>query len=74
MLLSVELNPRVGVRARKAQEVILRAVAKTIRCGQAAEIMGISDRQMRRQHPRYEDRAATFGKPPGPEARWIKSI
>ena len=38
----------------KMQEVILRAMAKRITWGQAAEIIGISDRQMRRWHRRYE--------------------
>jgi transposase len=39
----------------KVQEVILRAVAKTITWVQSAEIIGISDRQMRRWHERYEE-------------------
>src|SRR3974377_118056 len=42
-------------RAMKGQEVMLRAMAKKITCGQAAEIIGISDRQMRRWHERYEE-------------------
>jgi len=37
----------------RAQEVILRALAKRITWQQAAEIIGISDRQMRRWHERY---------------------
>ncbi len=37
-----------GERAMKIQEVILRALAKKITWSQAAEIIGISDRQMRR--------------------------
>jgi transposase len=41
-------------RAMKVQEVILRAIAKRITWWQAAEIIGISDRQMRRWHRRYE--------------------
>src|SRR6266702_4023213 len=41
-------------RAMKVQEVILRALAKKITWWQAAEIIGISDRQMRRWHQRYE--------------------
>ena len=41
-------------RAMKVQEVILRAVAKKIAWWQAAEIIGISDRQMRRWRERYE--------------------
>jgi len=42
-------------RAMKVQEVILRAIAKKITWWQAAEIIGISDRQMRRWHERYEE-------------------
>ena len=41
-------------RAMKVQEVILRALAKQISWWQAAEIIGISDRQMRRWRERYE--------------------
>jgi len=41
-------------RAMKIQEVILRAVAKKITWWQAAEIIGISDRSMRRWRWRYE--------------------
>src|SRR6516165_8945409 len=41
-------------RAMKVQEVILRALAKKITWWQAAEIIGISDRQMRRWRYRYE--------------------
>src|SRR5438132_12971236 len=42
-------------RAMKVQEVILRAMAKRITWWQAAEIIGISDRQMRRWRERYEE-------------------
>src|SRR5277367_860378 len=42
-------------RAMKVQEVILRAMAKKISWWQAAEIIGISDRQMRRWRERYEE-------------------
>ena len=42
-------------RAMKIQEVILRAMAKKITWWQAAEIIGISDRQMRRWKQRYEE-------------------
>jgi transposase len=41
-------------RTMKLQEVILRALAKRITWWQAAEIIGISDRQMRRWKGRYE--------------------
>src|SRR5215470_3228125 len=42
-------------RAMKVQDVILRAVAKKITWWQAAEIIGISDRSMRRWRERYEE-------------------
>src|SRR5438270_10919062 len=42
-------------RAMKVQEVILRAVAKKMTWWQAAEIIGISDRHMRRWRERYEE-------------------
>jgi len=41
-------------RAMKVQEVILRAIGKRITWWQAAEVLGISDRQMRRWKWRYE--------------------
>src|ERR1700687_790801 len=41
-------------RAMKVQEVILRAMAKQITWWQAAEIIGISDRHMRRWRERYQ--------------------
>ena len=44
-----------GERAMKIQEVILRAMAKKITWGQAAEIIGVSDRQMRRWYERYRE-------------------
>jgi len=42
-------------RAMKIQDVILRAMAKTITWWQAAEIIGISDRSMRRWKRCYEE-------------------
>src|ERR1039457_2186673 len=42
-------------RAMKVQEVILQALAKKITWWQAAEIIGISDRQMRRWRERYQE-------------------
>src|ERR1700740_1557378 len=51
----MEFYSRAAVeRAMKVQEVILRAVARKITWWQAAEIIGISDRQMRRWRERYE--------------------
>src|ERR1700751_3613844 len=56
MQVRVETYPRAAVeRAMKIQEVILRAIAKKITWWQAAEIIGISDRQMRRWRERYEE-------------------
>ena len=42
-------------RAMKMQEVILRAMAKKITWWQAAEILGFSDRHLRRIRERYEE-------------------
>ena len=42
-------------RTMKIQEVILRALAKKITWWQAAEIIGITDRQMRRWQWRYKE-------------------
>src|SRR3989442_3741372 len=42
-------------RAMKLQEVILRAISGQILWSQAAEIIGISDRSMRRWRRRYEE-------------------
>src|SRR5467141_1209685 len=42
-------------RAMKVQELILRAMSKKITWGQAAEILGLSDRSMRRWRERYEE-------------------
>lgn len=51
----MESYPRAAVeRAMKIQEVILRAVAKKITWGQAGEIIGLCERQMRRWKIRYE--------------------
>jgi hypothetical protein len=53
---SMETYSRAVVeRAMKVQEVILRAVAKKITWWQAAEIIGISDRPMRRWRERHEE-------------------
>ena len=41
-------------RAMKVQDVMLQAMAKKITWWQAAEILGISDRHMRRWRERYE--------------------
>src|SRR6266481_2264900 len=42
-------------RSMKVQEVMLRAMARKITWWQAAEIIGISDRHMRRWRERYEE-------------------
>ena len=47
--------PRAAMeRAMKVQDVMLQAMAKKITWWQAAEILGISDRHMRRWRERYE--------------------
>jgi transposase len=52
----MELYPRADMeRAMKVQEVILRALTKRISWLQAAEILGISDRRVRRLRQRYEE-------------------
>jgi transposase len=49
-------SPKAAMeRAMKVQEVILRAMAKQVTWWQAAEIIGISDRHMRRWRERYEE-------------------
>jgi len=45
-------------RAMKVQEAILRAIAKKITWWQAAEIIGISDRHMRRWRERSYQRSS----------------
>ncbi len=42
-------------RAMKVQEVMLRAMARKITWFQAAEILGITDRHLRRWRERYEE-------------------
>ncbi len=46
--------PSAMERAMKVQEVILRAIDGRLKWYEAAEILGISDRQMRRWKRRYE--------------------
>jgi len=48
--------PSAVERAMKVQEVLLRAIDGRLKWYQAAEILGISDRQMRRWKQRYEER------------------
>jgi len=51
---SMEAYPRTAMeRAMKVQDVMLQAMAKKITWWQAAEILGISDRHMRRWRGRY---------------------
>jgi transposase len=53
---SMESYTRAAMeRAMQVQEVILRAMAKKISWWQAAEIIAISDRSMRRWRERYEE-------------------
>jgi transposase-like protein len=53
---SMEMYPRTAAeRAMKLQEVLLRASAGKIKWWQAAELMGISARQMRRWRKRLEE-------------------
>src|SRR5258708_37826520 len=57
---SMEIYPRTAAeRAMKLQEVLLRATAGKIKWWQAAELIGISDRQMRRLRKRLEEQGAT---------------
>jgi len=42
-------------RAMKVQEVILKAMAGSLKWWEAAEIIGISDRSLRRWRERYEE-------------------
>jgi transposase len=52
----MEAYPRAAVeRAMKVQEVMLRAIARKITWYQAAEILGITDRHLRRWRERYEE-------------------
>jgi hypothetical protein len=47
-----QMTPAAVERAIKLQDVMLRAMAKRITWYQAAEILGISCRQMQRWHTR----------------------
>lgn len=49
-----QMTPAAVERAMKLQDVMLRAMAKRITWFQAAEIVGISCRQMQRWHTRFE--------------------
>ena len=52
---SMDAYPKAAVeRAMKVQEVMLRAIARKITWFQAAEILGITDRHLRRWRERYE--------------------
>ena len=60
---SMEIYPRTAAeRAMKLQEVLLRATAGKIKWWQAAELIGISERQMRRWRKRLEEQ--------GPKGLW----
>ena len=47
--------PRAAERAMKVQEVVLRAMSGQFNRIQAAEIIGMSPRSMRRRRRRYEE-------------------
>lgn len=52
----MDCYPRAAVeRKMKVPEVILRAMTKKITWWQRAEIISVSDRQMRRLHWRYRE-------------------
>lgn len=56
MRLSMEIYPRTAAEpAMKLQEVLLRATSGKIKWWQAAELIGISERQLRRRRKRYEE-------------------
>src|SRR5260370_38548614 len=56
---SVEIYPRTAAeRAMKLQEVLLRATSGKIKWWQAAELVGISPRQMRRWRKRLEEQGS----------------
>src|SRR6201982_3582826 len=56
---SMEAYPRAAMeRAMKVQDVMLQAMAKKITWWQAAEILGISDRHMRRWRERYVEESS----------------
>jgi hypothetical protein len=58
---SMEIYPRTAAeRAMKLQEVLLRATSGKIKWWQAAELIGISERQMRRWRKRLRG-----ARPPG---------
>ena len=64
----MEAYPRAArERAMKLQDVMLQAMAKKITWWQAAEILGISDRHMRRIRERYVERG--LQRVAGPAAR-----
>src|SRR5260370_18733439 len=79
MHMRMEIYPRTAVeRAMKLQEVLLRATAGKIKWWQAAEMIGISERQMRRWKKQYEgsgfdglleQRRGSPSRKPGPQAQ-----
>src|SRR5262245_42019688 len=52
---SMDFYSKVAERAMKIQEVWLRAMARKITWFQAAEILGFSDRHVRRIRERYQE-------------------
>lgn len=56
---SMEIYPRTAAeRAMKLQEVLLRAASGKIKWWQAAELIGISERQLRRWRKRLEEQGS----------------
>ena len=72
---SMESYPKAAMeRAMKVQDVMLQAMAKKITWWQAAEILGISDRHMRRWRERYVEEGYNrlFDRQRGkPSRRWV---
>jgi Winged helix-turn helix len=72
---SMEIYPRTAAeRAMKLQEVLLRATAGKIKWWQAAELIGISERQMRRWRKRLEEQGpkGLLDRRRGTPSRWTR--
>src|SRR5947207_190588 len=61
---SMDCYPKAAMeRAMKVQDVMLQAMAKKITWWQAAEILGISDRHLRRWRARYAEDCTAKNQP-----------